>query len=193
MLNDDVQPAREDLTQAYEKPKFNESYAYFIERGREKGLDIVIAHFSDYDKGKIKAGWTFKDGVWRVTGDLPVEFVYDKFPIIDDYSKGVKRDLEEREIGIFNHPNLEKLLKDKHDSYLMFNDLIPFTIPFNKTIEDITLKTDIMQGMDLDADLDKNKVMLKPQYGFGGKALYTFLMMKEKQLYTNQEEFALLN
>lgn len=171
MLNDDCRSANEDANSAYEKDKFNQSYAYFIEQGRTKGLDIVIAHFSDYKDGSVNNGWTRENGVWRKTGELSIEFMYDKFPAKTDDTKAIKRDLQDRGVGVLNHPNFEAMLKDKQANYEAFSEVIPYTASVNGSLDEMVAVIEGMRNESLHEDLDTSKVFVKPRLGFGGKKI----------------------
>ena len=182
MLNDDVQPAQPGVAEAYGKTAFNQSYAHFIERAREKGLDIVIAHFLDYlDNNRVSDGWTFKGGLWQRTGELPIEFAYDKFSPSTTQAIAIKEDLRRCEIPTLNHPDLETKIKDKAKTYNIFPELVPLTQLIPPYSKDKDSRIDLLvkeiekfrQVVDeqKEPDFDPNIIFLKPQYGHGGKGI----------------------
>ena len=76
MLNDDCRLANVDehaSLDPYVEANYNQSYQYFLEQGKKKGLDIVIAHYLDYNSGKIDDGWASGSPPENVTP--PPEFL----------------------------------------------------------------------------------------------------------------------
>lgn len=174
MLNDDCRLANvdeHDSLNPYVEANYNQSYQYFLEQGKKKGLDIVIAHYLDYNSGKIDDGWAIEDGNWIKTGELSVEFVYDKFPANIDDTKAVKKDIQDRGIGILNHPDLEASLKDKQKNYEAFSDVIPLTRSVKGSYSEMVATIESIRDTQLHPDLDSSKIIMKPRTGHGGNGI----------------------
>jgi len=149
----------EEVSWEGEKPfsgQSNESYSYFSERAREKGVKLVQAHYEWYKDGALNQAWVF-DGEWRKVENMELDGVFDKFHFDED-TKKIKEDIDV-EVGIINDPELEQLCKDKLMTYERFSERIPATRKFS---EENTLE---MLG-------EYGKVVLKPRFAFGGKGIH---------------------
>jgi hypothetical protein len=172
MLNDDCYSANSNENAAYAKVKFNESYAHFLEAGQERGLDITIAHFSDYKNRSITNGWSRQDGICVKTGEKPIEFMYDKFPAKDQLTRSIKDQIELAGIGILNNPSLEATLKDKQSTHDLLPNLVPITYSVRGSVDEIIGQIENMRSNEYHPDLDTNTLVFKPRKGFGGKGIF---------------------
>ncbi|MCK4550774.1 MAG: hypothetical protein KAT91_02380, partial [Candidatus Aenigmarchaeota archaeon] len=173
---------------------FNQSYDHFLRCAEKKGIEIIIARYTDYSmaKGHVRAGWKLTHGYWEKVGETPVEFVYDKFPATDEKTRAIKENLVERGIGIFNDPSLENFFKDKAATQDIFPDLVPYTLAVNGTSDEMMAAIEEVRGTNLHTDLSTNEIVMKPRRGHSGKGIfviddnYDILKSKEWQNYIVQ-------
>ena len=146
----------EDLeSELFTDEKLRETMEYFCKEGQRKGLKIYVAHFSSYEEGSLRWGYSF-DGEWNCEKNIKIDLVFDKFYFTEE-TKKLKYRIDS-EIGIFNQPKFEELCKDKLKLYRKFSGFIPKTV-----------KADLA-GSSLDK-LEGEKVVLKPRFGSAGESV----------------------
>ncbi|GEM_PF-361209 len=149
-------PEEMDRDKPFYDEKLNRTMEYMAKRGRGEGIDIYVAHFSKYNKGKLERGYFF-DGKWKTTQGIEIDLIFDKF-YFDKETKKLKYRAD-KEVGVLNRPEFEELCKDKYKLYKIFPDYIPVTFRSDQDIEEILseIRTDL--------------VVLKPRFGSGGEGV----------------------
>lgn len=149
-----------------EFPGFAESYAHFVDLGKQHGWSVILGHHSRYRRGQLESGWIW-DGEWRKVSDVKISFVHDRFS--GEGSSLVRSDLAARNILVFNHPELESQTRDKLRSYEIFPHLIPSTIATDA--DGVRDAVNEMRSRDIHPDLSKERLFLKPREGHGAQGI----------------------
>ncbi len=133
----------------------NEAYELFSEVAAGRGAEVYIARFDRYREGKLEEAFVFSDG-WENVEDAEIDVVFDKYRF-DEETVRVKKEIEST-LPVLNRFELEKVCKDKLETYRRFPSIVPETRTANReNIEDLLE--------------DSEKVVFKPRYSFGGKGI----------------------
>jgi hypothetical protein len=158
---------------------YDESYRSFIERGRERGINIVIGNYTDLDLLERRtAAWGVQEVGWKRYDRLFSEFFYDKFPT-DKKSIVIKDQMaKDPRLAIWNKVVFTELLADKYQlSMLLEAADVPVAAPSRRVSLDSTrdqrtaLMAELKQAVDdvgLDVPPDAAWLVVKPLTGFGG-------------------------
>lgn len=142
----------EDGSPFYDK-KIKDAIEFMAEKGRERDLEIYVAHYSQYENGGLKKFWYFNE-TWKTGEDVEMDLVYDKF-YFNEETKKLKRKID-KDVGLFNKPEFEEFCKDKFRVYEIFPDCMPITFK----------ASDLGEAL---KEIETEKVVMKPRFGSGGE------------------------
>lgn len=103
---------------------FNDQYAYYTELAEENDVKMLLAHYTWYSDGVLEKGFLYDDG-WEKVHDVELDGVWDAFKV-DEETMEIKKDME-KDLTIVNLPEIDKLAKDKLETYRFFPQLVPET------------------------------------------------------------------
>lgn len=133
----------------------DEDYRVYTELAKEKGLELFIAKYSWYDNGVLTKAWKWSDG-WKKVEDIDIDGVYDKYKF-DSETRKLKEQIADR-MPVLNNPELERICKDKLETYELFPEHVPETrLATEKNAEEMLEKYDM--------------VVFKPRYGASGEGV----------------------
>lgn len=134
----------------------DESYSYFSGLADEEGVNLLVAKYTWYDKGRLEKAWVFNDG-WERVEDVELDVVHDKFKS-DEETLELKRSIAE-DLAIINDPDLEILCKDKLRTFERFQKYTPET--WKASDENIEEMLE-----------EYGKIVLKPRRAYGAEGIY---------------------
>jgi hypothetical protein len=172
IIHGEAVSARMGASEPFLEAGLNQSYAHFITRGREKGMDVTVAHYNEYEAGSVSLGWTY-NGSWHTKEDVTIDFVYDMSLFRNEQTVCMKKDLQERDIGVMNHPDLWMILKDKQMNFESFPEIIPASVAVRGSVDDMSSAIESLRRERLHPDLDTGLIMMKPRYGYAGRGIMT--------------------
>ncbi len=133
----------------------NEAYELFSGVAQGRGAEVYIARFDRYQDAVLTEAFVYSDG-WQKVEDIEIDVVFDKYRF-DDETVKVKKDIESR-LPVLNLFELEKVCKDKLETYRRFPSIVPETrVATRENLEDMLE--------------EREKVVFKPRYSFGGKGI----------------------
>ncbi|MBC5792439.1 MAG: ATP-grasp domain-containing protein [Nanohaloarchaea archaeon] len=120
-----------ELERPFSKQQYNRDYEHYSKLAEEKDAKLFLAHYTWYKDGRMKKAFTYENGEWRKVNDIEVNGVWDAFKVNDETLE-IKRRMEERHV-IINRPNVDRLCKDKLETYERFSNLVPETRKASET------------------------------------------------------------
>ncbi|MFP4038423.1 MAG: RimK family alpha-L-glutamate ligase [Candidatus Nanohaloarchaea archaeon] len=154
----------------------SKDFARYTELGRERGLKVLIAKYQWYTGGELEKAFHWDGKEWQKLRNVKLDGVYDKFKFNPE-TEELKQKIGE-EVGILNYPELEKICKDKLETYRFFPDHVPETLKAStKNLEQILEKY--------------GKAVFKPRYGFAGKGVEVIEKTSEFEEPERPENFVL--
>lgn len=153
-----------NLNSPFNRPENNESFANLIFEGKNKGLDLFISHYTNYDGiSQTTNCWTH-DNKWKKVGNINSSNIWDR-AIVEPYlKKHIQGDF------VFNHPELNSLLNDKL-KISSFLKTLP-TTHVNGSIDEIIEIIDKLKNTNYHEDLDNNQLIFKPRFGYESQGIY---------------------
>lgn len=147
-----------DADQPFVKDSGNEDYKVYTELGAEEGLIIYIGHYSWYEDGGLVKAWRYDrdSDEWVKEHDVPLDGVFDKF-VYNEETRPLKDRIAE-EVGIMDEPELERICKDKLETYELFPEYVPETR--------IATQENAEQMLE-----EYGRAVFKPRYGFAGEGV----------------------
>lgn len=142
-----------DDDEPFQTKNLDRDYEVYSELAREKGLQIFVAKFSWYNDGKLEKAWKWDGDKWVKVRDIELDGVYDKYRF-DSETKKLKLKISE-ELPVINDPELERICKDKLETYELFPDYVPETMVATQENAEKMLETYDM-------------IVFKPRYGASG-------------------------
>jgi glutathione synthase/RimK-type ligase-like ATP-grasp enzyme len=138
------------------QPELNEAYSRFSRIGKEYGVKIIYAKYTNYSKGFVNKYWIFEEKWKKKSKKIKADLFYDKFPVT---KKGIalKKELT-KEKKLFNIYTLEEFCKDKLAQAKKFPKMSPKTILVKN-------KNDLEKAK---KEIIAERIILKPRYGRGG-------------------------
>jgi glutathione synthase/RimK-type ligase-like ATP-grasp enzyme len=159
---------RKGRSKPFNDSKLNNSYALLAKKGKQHGINIILAHYREFSNSILKKAWIYDLG-WKKIPNIEIDFVYSRFnrAVFSDHKKymraeAVKYRILENDIGMINHPDLEEFCWDKSMVHELFPEFTPRTFLVNSR-----------RGLNVVLPAIKSeKVVIKPRYGtLGGKVL----------------------
>ena len=139
----------------FEIEGLNETYRYFSDQVRAAGSDLYVAKYSWYNDSNLEKAYKYEDGSWVKVENVKVEAVFDKYRW-DDTTIKMKKKVQ-RSHPVVNRLEMERLCKDKLESFSKFPDMVAETmVASSETVENV---------------LETGKAVIKPRYDFGGNGV----------------------
>lgn len=157
----------------YNNESRNDSYAVFVEKAAEMGMELYITHFNNVSADGSFFYWTLYNGHWTLgTANLDkISLAYAEVPPHEPQSMHLREMLIARGITVLNDTRLLDIATDKVLSYELFPELIPYTVAVNNdTLADEVTR---LRNMTVtDTDLSNHVLFLKPRYGLMGDGIH---------------------
>lgn len=142
-----------DDDEPFQIKNLDRDYEIYTELAKEKGLQVFIAKFNWYSKGKLEKAWKWDGEEWLKVRDVELDGVYDKYKFDSDTRK--LKDEIASELPVINDPELERICKDKLETYELFPDYVPET--------KIATEKNAVEMLEA-----YGKIVFKPRYGASG-------------------------
>ncbi|MFT4868808.1 MAG: glutathione synthase/RimK-type ligase-like ATP-grasp enzyme [Colwellia polaris] len=154
--------------------KRSDDFAYYTEEGRGYDLEIYIANYKWYEKGKLTKAWFWNGEEWEKKHDVELDLIYDKFKYDLD-TRNLKEEMAE-ELPVLNDLELEEICKDKLKTYNLFSERVGET---RKATQE-----------NAEQMFEKfEKIVYKPRYGFAGHGVEVLHSLEEFSEPDNPEDF----
>lgn len=162
--------------QPFVKNGLNKDYANYTELGKEENLDLYIANYQWVNGTQLTKAWAWNGQNWEKIENIEIEGVFDKYKF-DEETKDLKENLEE-DLPVLNNLELEKICKDKLETYNLFSDYVPETREATKENA-----SEMLQKYE--------KIVFKPRYGFAGEGVKIIGNISNFQEPENTENYIL--
>lgn len=144
-----------DDEQPFQIKNLDEDYRVYSELAENEDLKLYIAKYNWYEDGVLRKAWVYEDG-WKKVEDIEIDGVYDKYKF-DSETHELKKEIAEN-LPVLNNPELERICKDKLETYELFPEHVPETmIATEENVEEMLEKY--------------NMVVFKPRYGAMGSGV----------------------
>jgi len=156
----------------------SQDFTYYTEEGRKHGLKIYIAKYHWYENSSLTKAWHWNGKEWEKKTDVELDLVYDKFKY-DKTTVELKKKIND-DLPVLNDLELEKLCKDKLQTYELFPDWVGET------------RTATQENAE-QMFSENEKIVFKPRYGFAGHGVEILESIDEFKEPDNPDEFVLQN
>ncbi len=154
-----------ELEEPFSKQQYNKDYEHYSKLAEQKDAKLFLAHYTWYKDGEMQKAFTYENGKWRKVHNIEVDGVWDAFKINEETMR-IKKEMKQRHVMI-NRPDVDKLCKDKLETYEKFSELVPETKKASETnVEEIIERY--------------GRAVVKPRDDWGGEGV---------QLVENTSEF----
>lgn len=155
----------------FTEESLNHTYSVFSKIADEKGGGLYLAKYKWYEEGELEKAFHYDGERWEKVENVEIDGVFDKFKFDED-TRELKQKLQV-ELPILNRFELEEICKDKLMSYKTFENLVPDTREADKETVEEMLE-------------EYGRVILKPQFDFGGRGIKVISSMDEFRQMPNQ-------
>lgn len=164
-----------DVDSPFQIKNLGEDYRVYTELAEERGLKLFIANYRWYNDGKLEKAWVYRDG-WQKVKDVALDGVYDKY-MFDDETFKLKKEIADT-LPVLNDPELERICKDKLETYRMFPEHVPETREASEQNAEEMLE-------------EFEMIVFKPRYGASGEGVEFIHNVEELDEPENSENFIL--
>lgn len=148
-----------------ENKNWKRVHSIFSKRANKHELEVYFAHYKEYEDGKLKRAWTYRNNRWVKVKNQEIDLVYSRFArtIFLNNQKDKKAVIFKyrmaEQVSLINHPLIDEFCWDKRIVSEFFPEFTPKTFLVN-TLRG--LKT-VLPG------IKSEKIVLKPRYGTLGE------------------------
>lgn len=148
----------------FEEEKWNIDYEAFSEKAKDRDVELFLANFREYGQGNIEEAYVYREGNWERVEEVDIDGIFDKYSA-DEETQKRKYEIAE-EVPILNDPRLEKICKDKLETYQRFPEQVP--------------ETRRATGENIEEMIEnEGRAVVKPRYDFGGKGIQILESLEE--------------
>lgn len=155
----------------FQKDTLNHTYSVFSRIAKEKGGEVYLAKYTWYDEGKLEQAHYFNGESWEKVENVEIDVVFDKYKFDED-TRELKQQIQV-ELPVLNRFELEEICKDKLMSYRKFTGIVPETREADRETVEEMLE-------------EHGRVILKPQFDFGGRGIKVIDSMDDFRQMPNQ-------